>query len=112
VDIVDGLFAAPEELPVSNEICQNFPNPFNPETWIPYQLRQESDVVIRIHDASGKLVRSLKLGHKPAGYYLDHAKATYWDGMNKSGESVSSGVYFYTIQAGDFVDTRKMTLLR
>ena len=90
------------------EFFQNFPNPFNPETWIPYQLAQEEDVAIRIHSASGQLVRTLNIGRKPAGAYTSKERAAHWDGMNSSGEQVASNVYFYTIQAGDFTATKKM----
>jgi hypothetical protein len=93
-------------------LLQNCPNPFNPDTWIPYQLKEDSHVVIRIYATTGQLVRTLNLGHKPAGFYMGRSKAAHWDGRNKSGESVSSGIYFYQIQAGEFSATRKMTILK
>ncbi|MFC1712722.1 PKD domain-containing protein [Candidatus Poribacteria bacterium] len=95
-----------------DELLQNFPNPFNPETWIPYQLKEDRHVTIRIYGAAGNLVRQLDMGHKPAGLYVNRDKAAYWDGNNSAGETVASGVYFYSIQAGDFHATRKLTVLR
>ena len=95
-----------------DRLMQNYPNPFNPETWIPYQLGKATDVVIEIHTASGQLVRSLNFGHKSAGSYINRDKAAYWDGKNESGELVSSGTYFYTIEAGDFTATRKMVIAK
>ncbi len=91
---------------------QNYPNPFNPDTWIPYQLSEGIDVNIRIYEATGKCIRVLNLGHKPAGFYTDKSKAAYWNGKNEAGEQVSSGVYFYTIQAGDFTATKKMVVAK
>ena len=93
-------------------LYQNYPNPFNPDTWIPYQLAEGTDAVIRIHDASGKTIRTLDLGHELAGFYATKDKAAYWDGRNESGESVASGIYFYSITAGDYTATRKMTVRR
>jgi len=95
------------------KLLQNYPNSFNPETWIPFELKQESDVVLQIYDTRGNLVREISLGRKPAGSYIDKSKAIYWDGRNDKGENVASGVYFYTIQAGDdYADTRKMVIVR
>ena len=91
---------------------QNYPNPFNPETWIPYQLREDADVVIRIYAVSGRIVRTLKLGHKATGSYVSKAEAAYWDGRNEAGEQVASGIYYYRIQAGRFTKTKKMTVAR
>ena len=88
----------------------NYPNPFNPETWFPYQLSKPSDVTITIYDIRGRVVRVLKLGHQAAGTYRSRSKAAYWDGKNKFGESVASGVYFYRLTAGDFSATRKMLI--
>ena len=90
----------------------NFPNPFNPETWIPYQLSELANVNIRIHDASGRQVRVLELGSKPAGNYLSRSRAAFWDGRNDAGEAVSSGLYFYTLQAGESRSTRRMNLMK
>jgi hypothetical protein len=91
---------------------QNVPNPANPETWIPFELSQEADVIIRIYNASGLLIRTLDLGHKAAGFYTGRDKAAYWDGHNAAGESVASGVYYYHLGAGDFSATRKMLILK
>jgi len=99
-------------VPKQTVVLQNYPNPFNPETWIPYNLANDAEVVIKIYNVSGKMVRSLDLGQKSAGYHVTRHQAAYWNGINELGESVSSGVYFYTIQAGDFVATRKMILLK
>ena len=88
----------------------NFPNPFNPETWIPYQLEKPSEVSITIYAVDGQVVRKLSLGHQLAGMYQSRSRAAYWDGRNAFGESVASGVYFYTLTAGDFTATRKMLI--
>lgn len=96
----------------STMLLQNFPNPFNPETWMPYRLSEDSSVVIKIHTSSGQLVQTLELGHKPAGLYTEKTNAAYWDGTNEEGKQVASGVYFYTIQAGDFTATKKMVVAK
>ena len=93
-------------------LLQNFPNPFNPETWIPYTLADDSDVNVRIYDVEGKLVRKLDIGYQRAGSYLNREKAVYWDGRDQLGESVSSGIYFYTLKADAFSDTRRMVILK
>ena len=94
------------------ELYQNYPNPFNPETWLPFQLVKPANVTIRIYNQLGKSTRTLKLDHKKEGIYLDKARAAYWDGKNDAGESVASGIYFYRLEAGDFSQTRKMTVLK
>ena len=93
-----------------DQLLQNFPNPFNPETWIPFRLTAESHVTIHIYNATGQLVRRLSPGTLPEGDYSSQAQAVYWDGRNQVGEPVSSGVYLYTIHAGDFSATRKMLI--
>ena len=93
-----------------NALLANFPNPFNPETWIPYQLAKPSDVTLTIYAVNGQVVRTLTLGHQPAGIYRTRSRAAYWDGRNAVGEPVASGVYFYTITAGDFIATRQMLI--
>jgi len=98
------------DLRLDNRLFQNFPNPFNPETWIPFQLKTPADVTIKIYAQDGRLVRILALGPKKTGIYTNKAKAAYWDGRNKSGEKVSSGIYFYTIEAGDFRATKKLVV--
>ena len=96
--------------PKETALLPNYPNPFNPETWIPYGLANDTDVQISIYDISGALVRQLDLGHQRAGHYTERSRAAYWDGRNGSGEHVASGVYFYTLTAGDFTATRKMLI--
>ena len=96
------------EIPAKSKLLSNYPNPFNPETWIPYGLANDTDVQISIYDISGALVRQLDLGHQRAGHYTERSRAAYWDGRNGSGEQVASGVYFYTLTADDFTATRKM----
>lgn len=96
--------------PEFNQLQQNYPNPFNPDTWIPYQIKDNANVSIYIYSSTGQLIRTLDLGYKKAGFYLDKEKAVYWDGKNEFGEYVASGVYFYTIKAGDFTSTRKMVI--
>ncbi|MBI1922883.1 hypothetical protein HYR99_01395 [Candidatus Poribacteria bacterium] len=92
-------------------LLQNYPNPFNLETWIPYQLGQEASVAIRIDNQAGRLIRSLQLGNKPAGAYISQDKAAYWDGRESFGQPVASGVYYYTLQTGQFTATRAMVVL-
>jgi len=101
-----------EVLPKETQLLANYPNPFNPETWIPYQLAEPEDVKITIYNAAGQRVRQLDLGYKPAGVYLSKEKSAYWNGKNDLGEQVASGVYFYTLRAGDRVVSRKMSLLK
>ena len=97
-------------VPEKTLLLANYPNPFNPETWIPYQLAEAADVTLTIYDVKGQVVRTLVLGHQPAGIYHSRSRAAYWDGKNALGEPVASGVYFYTITAGDFTATRKMLI--
>ena len=108
--------------PKETTLLPNYPNPFNPETWIPYHLAHAADVTLTIYDTKGTPVRRLDLGHQSAGYYTDRAKAAYWDGCNESGESVASGVYFYQLRAGrsglsvphrrDYTAIRRMVILK
>ena len=97
-------------LPKETALLVNYPNPFNPETWIPYQLASPADVTLHIHAVDGTLVRTLSLGHKATGTYQSRNRAAYWDGKNEVGESVASGVYFYTLTTNDFTATRKMLI--
>jgi len=99
-------------IPEKSVLLQNYPNPFNPETWIPYQLKEDNNVVIRVYSSSGSLVRTMNLGYKPAGFYDGKERSAHWDGKNELGEKVSSGIYFYNIEAGDFTSTRKMILMK
>ena len=91
-------------------LLANYPNPFNPETWIPYHLAKDADVTLRIYAVNGQLVRTLALGHQPVGMYQTRSRAAYWDGRNAVGEPIASGVYFYTLTAGEFTATRKMLI--
>ena len=104
--------AAEVVLPNETTLSANYPNPFNPETWIPYQLSNPSDVVISIYDSRGQVVRRLELGHQPAGYYTRRSHAAYWDGRNDMGERVSSGLYFYHMRADTLSLLRKMVILK
>ena len=98
--------------PKETVLLPNYPNPFNPETWIPYHLNNNSDVVITIYDVNGMLVRQLDLGHQQAGFYADRGRAAYWDGRSMRGESVVSGTYFYQLHAGDFSAMRRMVIVK
>ena len=97
-------------IPNETALLRNYPNPFNPETWIPYQLSEPADVTFSIYSVNGRLVRTLSLGYQAAGIYRHRSRAAYWDGRNAHGESVASGVYFYTLTAGDFLATGKMLI--
>ena len=103
-----GVVAAPDE----NLLLPNYPNPFNPETWIPYQLATDTHVRITIYDTQGVVVRRLELGHQPAGYYTSRDRAAYWDGRNTLGESVASGLYFYQLETEQMSQMRKMVILK
>ncbi len=98
--------------PETSLLCQNYPNPFNPDTWIPYQLKEDARVTIRIYAVTGQLVRTLNLGRKPAGFYVGKEKAAYWDGKNEIGEHTASGVYFYILDADDFKAVRKLIIVK
>ena len=106
--ILEQLLAA--LTPKETALLPNYPNPFNPETWIPYRLAKPADVSISIYAADGRLVRTLALGYQPVGLYESRSRAAYWDGKNALGEPVASSVYFYTLTAGDFTATRKMLI--
>ena len=98
--------------PEKTALLANYLNPFNPETWIPYQLAKATDVTIRIYAADGSVVRMLALGYQAAGLYTNRHQAAYWDGRNEIGEAVASGLYFYTLTAGEFTATRRMLILK
>ena len=100
------------EIPAETELLRNYPNPFNPETWIPYHLAEDADVSLTIYDVNGALVRDIDVGHQTAAKYDTRSKAIYWDGRNQFGEQVASGIYFYSLSAGDFSATRKMVILK
>lgn len=108
----DGKFHSWAIPPERSALLQNFPNPFNPETWMPYQLKSAGEVNIKIYSASGEVIRELDLGHKSAGLYISKDRAAYWNGKDKFGTSVSSGVYFYSIKSGDFAAVRKLIVLK
>ena len=97
-------------VPRTTALLPNYPNPFNPETWIPYQLAAPANVAITIYSTNGQLVRTLELGHQTVGVYENRSRAAHWDGRNEFGEQVASGVYFYVLTAGDFTATRKMLI--
>ena len=105
--------------PKQTALLPNYPNPFNPETWIPYHLSKDADVTLHIYTRERRVGATLALGHQSAGMYQNRSRAAYWDGKNQSGEPVASGVYFYTLStestrdsvtAGDFTATRKMLI--
>ncbi|MDE0315722.1 MAG: putative Ig domain-containing protein [Candidatus Poribacteria bacterium] len=101
-----------EMLPKETELLANYPNPFNPETWIPYHLAKETDVQITIYDIKGSVVRQLDLGQKAAGNYSTKSRAAYWNGHNADGEKVASGIYFYQLRAGNYEHTRRMLIVK
>ena len=98
--------------PKATALLPNYPNPFNPETWIPYHLAHAADVTLTVYDTKGSLVRQFDLGYQSTGFYTNRTKAAYWDGRNEIGESVASGVYFYQLQAGDYIDLRRMVIVK
>ena len=111
--VLEGLLTLLTEMnavPETTALLPNYPNPFNPETWIPYHLSTDAEVIVRIYDMRGASVRELVLGHQTAGVYESRGRAAYWDGRNHRGEPVASGVYFYTLTAGDFTVTRKLMI--
>ena len=98
--------------PTETELLANYPNPFNPETWIPYRLAKNAFVTLTIYNGAGQIVRTIDIGHQTASAYESRSQAIYWDGRNQIGEKVASGVYFYHLSAGDFSATRKMLILK
>ena len=111
VDFLHSLLGA-GAIVIETKVLANYPNPFNPETWIPYQLGVGTDVEISIYSAAGYRVRTLQLGIQPGGEYVTRDKAAYWDGRNDVGAQVSSGIYFYHFRAGDYSATQKMTVVK
>ena len=99
-------------VPTETALLPNYPNPFNPETWIPYDLAEAANVYLHIYSAKGESVQQLSLGFQTAGTYRTRSRAAYWDGRNAAGEAVASGIYFYTLQAGQFKTTRQMVIIR
>ena len=115
ISTLGGATAAPalaEDTPSEWQLAQNYPNPFNPDTWIPYQLGKDANVVISVYSPTGQLIRRLDLGHKAAGFYTSRDRAVHWDGRNQSGERVSSGVYFYHLQAGSYSAIKRMLIVK
>ena len=114
LDLYRDIPAAPvissNVVPKKNALLANYPNPFNPETWIPYKLSKAAEVTVVIYAIDGSVIRTLTLGHQAAGMYHNKSRAAYWDGRNEQGEPVASGVYFYTLTAGDFTATRRMLI--
>ena len=110
IRFLEGLLAA--LTPKETTLLPNYPNPFNPETWIPYRLAREAEVMITIYDTKGTLVRRLALGNQAAGYYAEREKAAYWDGRNEDGEAVASGIYIYQFRAGDYAASRRMVIVK
>jgi len=102
----------PERLPEQTQLLPNYPNPFNPETWIPFELSQDSKVSITIYDIAGTPVRNISMGYLQAGSYVSQSKAAYWDGKTDTGERVASGTYFYTLKTAGYVSTQKMIILK
>ena len=98
--------------PEKTQLLANYPNPFNPETWMPYELATDTDVKITIYNAQGVVIRTLQLGQQSAGYYTDRERAAYWDGRNALGEQVASGIYFYQLETDDMSSLRKMVILK
>ena len=98
--------------PKETLLLPNYPNPFNPETWIPYHLAHAADVTLVLYDTKGVVVRRLELGHQPSGFYTARSKAAYWNGRNANGELVASGVYFYQLRAGDYAAVRRMVIVK
>ncbi len=98
--------------PKETKLLPNYPNPFNPETWIPYWLAEDAFVTLTIYDTVGQVVRAIDVGHRIAAAYESRSKAIYWDGKNRLGEQVASGIYFYTLKAGDFSVTWRMVILK
>ena len=115
-DVKRGLIRLPEliayEIPAETELLANYPNPFNPDTWIPYRLAEDVVVTLTIYNLNGQVVRTIDVGHQTAAVYENRSKAIYWDGRNEFGEQVASGVYFYHLSAGEFSATRKMAILK
>ena len=97
-------------IPRETALLPNYPNPFNPETWIPYRLAATAEISLAIYDMNGQTIRRLEIGHQPAGVYQSRSRALYWDGRNERGESVASGLYFYTLSASEFSATRRMLI--
>ena len=112
IDTITAPILAEDVNHQQTKLFPNYPNPFNPETWIPYQLASSTDVKVHIYSSDGRLIRTLELGHQQAGVYQNRNKAAYWNGKNDLGERVASGIYYYTLSAGKFSATRRMVILK
>ena len=110
ITVLEQLHAA--LIPQESTLLPNYPNPFNPETWIPYRLAEDAFVTLTIYDGSGQVIRTLDVGYQTAAFYESRSKAIYWNGRNEFGEGIASGMYFYHLSAGDFSATRKMVILK
>ena len=110
VQFLEGVLAL--LTPKETALLVNFPNPFNPETWLPYHLAETADVQISIYNTAGALIRRLDMGHQDAGFYIAKGQAAYWDGRNEDAELVASGVYFYQLRAGNFSQMRRMLVVK
>ena len=102
----------PDRFPEQTQLLPNYPNPFNPETWIPFELSQGGTVSVIIYDLRGASVRTFSIGYLQSGRYTSQSKAIYWDGRTDTGEKVASGIYLYQIQVGNYIETRKMVILK
>ena len=98
--------------PEKTQLLANYPNPFNPETWIPYELATDTNVRLTIYNTQGVVIRTLQFGHQSAGYYTGRDRAAYWDGRNALGEQVASGLYFYQLETDEMSLMRKMVILK
>ena len=112
IPLPTAIQASSASLPTQTALLANFPNPFNPDTYIPYQLHAPTHVRLNIYDVRGALVREIDLGYRAAGQYLTSTSAVHWDGRDHRGERVASGVYLYQLQAGPVAHVRKMLLLK
>ena len=110
ITVLEQLLAA--LIPKETILLPNYPNPFNPETWIPYRLAEDAFVTLTIYDTAGGVVRSIGVGYKLVAVYESKAKAIHWDGRNEIGEQVGNGVYFYHLSAGNYSATRKMLIVK
>ena len=110
LEVIPSPAKAPRQIPDKTKLLTNFPNPFNPDTWIPYQLAETTDVTLTIYNMRGVIMRQLSLTNQPAGIYTNQNRAMYWDGKNKFGESMASGMYFYVLKAGKYTATKKMLI--
>jgi len=100
-----------ENVPDHSALLQNYPNPCNNETWIPYLLSFQSKVYVCIYNSKGNIIRSFNLGTKEPGDYTNKSKAVFWDCRNESGEKVSSGIYFYEIRTDKYSSIKKMIVI-